>query len=94
MLSMHRLPLREFDALASGLGSATTIAALRSAQLSLRFIGLRAVLDAAERVGHKGTLPGIGLLSDVQQQDPSVVIEVLRYPFAGSWLACCPFTAS
>jgi HEXXH motif-containing protein len=89
MLSMHRLPLREFDALASGLGSATTIAALRSAQLSLRFIGLRAVLDAAERVGHKGTLPGIGLLSDVQQQDPSVVIEVLRYPFAGSWLACC-----
>src|SRR5437870_4502183 len=39
MLSRYRLPLRDLDALASGLGSATTIAALRAAQLSLRLIG-------------------------------------------------------
>lgn len=89
MLSRYRLPLRDLDALASGLGSATTIAGLRAAQLSLRLIGLRAVLDAAERTGHKGALPGFQLLSDVQQQDPNAVTEVLGYPFAGSWAARC-----
>ncbi len=89
MLSPYRLPLRDLDALASGLGSATTIAALCAAQLSLRLIALRAVLDAADRAGHKDSLPGFELLSDVQRQDPGAVTEVLGYPFAGSWAAHC-----
>ena len=89
MLSRHRLPLRDLDALASGLGSAATIAALRPAQLSMRLIGLRAVLDEAERTGHKDPLSGFDLLSDVQQQHPGAVTEVLSYPFAGSWAARC-----
>jgi len=89
VLSRYRLPLRDLDALASGLGSATAIAGLRAAQLSLRLIGLRAVLDAAELAGHEDALPGFELLSDVQQQNPGAVTEVLGYPFAGSWAARC-----
>ncbi len=89
MLTSHRLPLCDLDALASGLGSHATIAALRPAQASLRMIGLRAVLDAAEHAGYKDHLVGFDLLSDVQQQNPGAVAGVLGYPFVGSWLARC-----
>ena len=89
MLNRHRLSLRDFDALAGGLGSAATIAALRHAQLSMRLLALRAVLDGADRAGYKGHLPGYDLLCAVQQQDPGAADEVLRYPFTGSWAARC-----
>jgi HEXXH motif-containing protein len=89
MLTRHRLPLRDLDALASGLGSEATIAALRPAQLSMRLVALRAVLDEAERAGHSHHLPGFDLLSQVQQQCPGEVAEVLGYPFIGSWAARC-----
>ena len=89
MLSPHRLPLRDLDALASGLGSAATIDALRPAQASVRLIGLRAVLDAAEHAGYKEHLAGFDLLSDVQQQNPGAVAGVLGYPFIGAWVARC-----
>jgi HEXXH motif-containing protein len=89
MLSPHRLPLRSLDALASGLGSPSTIAALRPAQASLRLIGLRALLDVSERAGLKDHLAGFELLSDVQQQNPDLAAEVLSYPFVGSWVAHC-----
>ncbi|MGD0926311.1 MAG: HEXXH motif domain-containing protein [Streptosporangiaceae bacterium] len=89
MLTRHRLPAADLDALASGLGSAATIAGLRPAQLSMRLIALRAVLDAAERAGHENHLPGFDLLSKVQERHPGPVAEVLGYPFIGSWAARC-----
>ena len=51
MLSCHRLSESDFDALAAGLGSASTITALRSAQFSRRLVGLRAVIDISKRTG-------------------------------------------
>ncbi len=92
MLNRHRLSAPDFSALSMGLGSASTIAALRSAQFSWRLIGLRAVLDAAERTGHgdvAGLSAGLDLLSSVQQHDDDAVAVVLGYPFAGAWAAHC-----
>ena len=89
MLTPYRLPGRDLDALAAGLGSPATIAELRRTQTSLRLIGLRAVLDAAEHAGYKEHLAGFNLLSDIQQEKPAAVTEVLGYPFVGSWVARC-----
>lgn len=88
-LPKHRLASTDFDSLAAGFGSPDTIAVLTSAQLSRRLIALRAVLDAAEKAGHKDALPGLDLLIEVQRADPAAVTTVLRYPFTGSWLAYC-----
>ena len=92
MLIAHRLPVSDFDALAAGLGSTHAIAALRSAQLSRRLIGLRAVIDAAEQAGHSdapGFLAALDLLVSAQAQDGAAVAAVLGYPFVGSWVAHC-----
>jgi HEXXH motif-containing protein len=88
-LPKHRLASTDFDALAAGFGSPDTMAVLTSAQLSRRLIALRAVLDSAERAGHKDALPGLDLLIEVQRVDPAAVTAVLHYPFTGSWLAHC-----
>ena len=92
MLTEHGLPVSDFDALAAGLGSAHAIAALRSAQLSRRLIGLRAVIDAAERAGQSdapGFLAALDLLVSAQTRDGAAVAAVLGYPFVGSWVAHC-----
>ena len=89
MLSRYRLPLRDLDALASGLGSATAIAGLQRGPIQPA--PHRAARRARRRgaAGHEDALPGFELLSDVQQQNPDAVTEVLGYPFAGSWAARC-----
>ncbi len=92
MLSYHCLSGRDFETLAAGLGSASTIAALRSAQISRRLVGLRAVLDRAEDAGYgeaPGFTSGFDLLIQVQGGNPVAVTDVLSYPFIGSWLASC-----
>jgi HEXXH motif-containing protein len=89
MLSAHTLPRRELDLLASGLGSAATIAMLRTTQISRRLVGLRAALDAAARAGYKEPLPGFELLAHVQRQCPDMAAEALEYPLVGSWVAHC-----
>jgi len=89
VLSSHLLPARDFDALATGLGSAATIGLLRATQYSKCLLMLRAVLDAAERAGYKEAIPGIELLADVQRQAPGAVAEVLGYPLTGAWAAHC-----
>lgn len=92
MLNQHRLSARDFDALATGLGSSATVASLRAAQFSLRLIGVRAVLDAADRVGHTdvpGMAAGWELLKTTQQHDVEASVAVLDYPFVGSWVGHC-----
>ncbi len=86
---VHGLARADFDTLAAGLGSASTIGALASAGLSRRMMMLRAMLDAAEQAGHKEAVPGFDLLTEVQRSDPAAVNAVLCYPLTGSWLAHC-----
>jgi HEXXH motif-containing protein len=92
MLNQHRLSGRDFDMLAAGFGSAATVASLRAAQFSRRLIGLRAVLDAADRAGYADT-PGLTagweLLRTVQQHDATASLAILGYPFVGSWVGRC-----
>ena len=92
MLNQHRLSARDFDMLAAGFGSAVTVASLRAAQFSRRLIGLRAVLDAADRAGYSdapGLAAGWELLKTVQQHDVAASAAVLGYPFVGSWVGHC-----
>ena len=92
MLNQHRLSARDFNMLAAGLGSAVTVASLRAAQFSRRLIGLRAVLDAADRAGYSdapGLAAGWELLKTVQQHDVAASAAVLGYPFVGSWVGHC-----
>jgi HEXXH motif-containing protein len=92
MLSQHRLSARDFNMLAAGLGSAATVGSLRAAQFSRRLIGLRAVLDAADRAGYGdacGLAAGWELLKTAQQHDAAASATVLGYPFVGSWAAHC-----
>ena len=92
MLNQHRLSAHDFDVLAAGFGSAATVASLRAAQFSRRLIGLRAVLDAADRAGYSGA-PGLAagwdLLETAQQHDAAASLTVLCYPFVGSWVGHC-----
>src|SRR5580704_16669049 len=89
MLNTYRLASADFDALATGLGSPSAIGTLRSAHLSRRLIGLRAVLDTAGRAGYKDACPGFDLLSEIQQTDAAAVADILGYPFTGTWVAHC-----
>ena len=92
MLSQHRLSAHDFDMLAAGFGSAATVASLRSSQFSRRLIGLRAVLDAADRAGYinaPGLEAGWDLLKTAQQHDATATAAVLGYPFVGSWVGHC-----
>ncbi len=92
MLNQHRLSARDFDMLAAGFGSTVTIASLRAAQFSRRLIGLRAVLDAADRAGYSdapGLVAGWDLLKTAQQHDAAASAAVLGYPFVGSWVGHC-----
>ena len=92
MLNQHRLSARDFDTLAAGFGSAATVASLRAAQFSRRLIGLRAVLDAADRAGYSdasGLAAGWDLLIMAQQHDAAASATVLGYPFVGSWVGHC-----
>jgi HEXXH motif-containing protein len=92
MLKRHSLPASDFDTLAEGLGSVDAIAALRSAQLSRRLIGLRAVVDTVERARRsdaRGFLVALDLLESAQNCDSAAVAAVLGYPLIGSWMAHC-----
>jgi len=92
MFKQHILAAADFDTLAAGFGSASTIVALRAAQFSRRLVGLRAVLDAAERTGHgeaAGIAAGVDLLIRAERQDPLAVASVIGYPFIGSWVGHC-----
>lgn len=92
MLNRHRLSVRDFDSLATGFGSATTLASLSTTQFSRRLIGLRAVLDAADRAGcasASGYTAGWELLQAVQRYDAMAYATVLSYPSVGSWAAHC-----
>jgi len=92
MLNQHRLSARDFDMLAAGLGSAATVSSLRATQFSRRLIGLRAVLDAADRAGYSdapGLAAGWELLKTAQQHDVAASATVLGYPFVGSWVGHC-----
>ena len=92
MLTRHSLPAADFDTLAAGLGTVDAIDALRSAQLSRRLIGLRAVVDAVERAQQSGTpgfLGALDLLESAQSWDGAAVAAVLNYPSIGSWAAHC-----
>lgn len=92
MLSQHRLSAHDFDMLASGFGSAATISLLRASQFSRRLVGLRALLDTADRAGYTdapGLAAGWALLETTQHQDVAASAAVLGYPFVGSWVGHC-----
>jgi len=92
MLRQHRLSTHDFDMLGAGFGSAETVASLRAAQFSQRLIGLRAVLDAADRAGYSyapGLAAGWELLKTTHQHDVAATVSVLGYPFVGAWVGHC-----
>lgn len=88
MITAHRLPRPDFDALARGLGDPGTVRALRAGQLSKHLLQLRALLDAAGPAGLRPALePGFQLLAATQQVAAEAVTDLLLHPPVGGWLA-------
>ncbi|MFE9421994.1 HEXXH motif-containing putative peptide modification protein [Kitasatospora sp. NPDC006697] len=88
----HRLPIRDFQALARGDGDARTLGHLLAAERSRRLLLLRALDDALRRgPGAVGPLPPAeaawDLLGQAQRADPAVFDDVLMHPQTGLWLA-------
>ncbi|MZF85950.1 HEXXH motif domain-containing protein [Streptomyces sp. SID5643] len=89
---MHRLPLECFVQLSTGGGDSETLALLRHAQKSKRFVLIRMVLEAiAADPAAMGPLPSVHaawkLLSRVQYENPEAFDRVLMHPSTGVWAA-------
>jgi HEXXH motif-containing protein len=80
----HRLDTAAVDALAHGLGDASTIGQLRAGQVSKRLLVLRTLLDAARSARLDDHF---ALLVEVQRQAPEVVTALFAQPHTGAWLA-------
>jgi HEXXH motif-containing protein len=94
--STHALSPQQRTELLSGAGDAAAVAALGAARLSLNLAMLRALLDLGREVprirevlARSGFLDSFTALSCVQDLSPSVVREILGYPYVGTWLAAC-----
>ncbi|MFE0462484.1 HEXXH motif domain-containing protein [Kitasatospora sp. NPDC058965] len=88
----HRLPMRDFEALARGDGDARTLGHLLAAERSRRLLLLRALDDALrDRPGAAGPLPPMDaawdLLATAQRAHPAAFDDVLMHPQTGLWLA-------
>lgn len=90
----HRVPLADFDQLATGRGDATTVAMLRRGQLSKHLLMLGALDAVATAVAPAqrdaaGFPAAFELLTEVQRSAPDVANDVLLHPHIGAWLCHC-----
>jgi HEXXH motif-containing protein len=89
----HRIADADLDLLATGAGTASTVAALRPGQYSKHALLLRLVVREAQR--HSGASRAVrvadsfDLLARVQARTPEVVASVLLHPQVGAWAAHC-----
>jgi uncharacterized protein len=87
-LRPHRLSREMFAALAAGGGTRTAVGALADVEYSKRLLLLRGVVERSAATGHPEAADaarGFQLLSDLQDQAPAAVDDVLRYPSTGAW---------
>jgi HEXXH motif-containing protein len=88
----HRIPVAAIEALARGSGDESTVALLRDAERSWRFVGLRTFLDAVKGLSDAtGPLDPVrdawALLTKAHRHAPVEVEEVIRQPSVGVWVA-------
>ncbi|WP_261553528.1 HEXXH motif domain-containing protein [Frankia tisae] len=91
-IGIHRLTVRDFDALALGVIDPDVVGRLLEAEISFRRLALRAILDALrERPAATGPLAPVDqawdLLVEVEQRDSAAVRAVIDRPFTGAWAA-------
>ncbi len=84
----HGFPARDFDALASGLGDARAIAALRVVQLSLAKELLAGVLERARASGAYSRRAWEAI-EEVERRAPDAFATVLQHPFLRVWAQRC-----
>src|SRR5262245_38154821 len=85
MISNHQVPAAEFKMLGQGNGSPETIRLLRSAQLSMRLLQLRILVERSGDLLKQAC----DLLNQVQAQAPEVCNDLLLYPPVGTWTSNC-----
>lgn len=88
--TFHRLPWRDFDALARLEGDEDTTRRLRRAERSRRKLLIHALLtEAAKTPGLSGPLPPLDsaweLLARAEARAPKAVNRMLTNPYTGSW---------
>jgi HEXXH motif-containing protein len=87
-LRPHRLSREMFAALASGGGAKPALDTLADVEYSKRLLLLRGVVERSATSGHPAAADaarGFQILSDLQEETPAAVDDVLRYPSTGAW---------
>jgi HEXXH motif-containing protein len=85
---------RQFSLLGAGYGDASTVAELRTGQLSKHLLLLRAIDRVASQrapavYAAARFADAYALLADVQRESPQAVQDILSYPHVGGWLCRC-----